>query len=458
VKLSVYLLSREVAVLESVGDFKSVMTYLPNTATDDFVSLTMPVRTESYVWDDQLPPVFQMNLPEGYLLQVIQEQFGPHIGASPIALLSVIGRNMVGRLQVAAAGAQLDEPAKPVEVAELLQGDNSEEAFAELVRQHATSGVSGVLPKFLDVEKEHTQNAAGAGSQLGQHQKATLLTRRHIIKGSSGRLPFAALNEYLCMQVLGRVLPSAKTELSRDGNALVVYRFDVNDDGQPHWGMEDFCALLGLRPAQKYETTWERIARAVRDHVPGSRQYGTFQRLTATLLLTYALRNADCHSKNIALLYTSRADVRLSPAYDFLTTSVYAGYQHNPPGIAFLGKKTWAPGKNLSKFIAGTFGIPPREQAVILERISDSVADTVPLVRKKMSELPAFRDIGNRMLITWQEGVNGLRDRHVYAVGEWPANNLFEGISDPPRLEMPRSIIGRSPLLGGKSTASRKKS
>ncbi len=93
-KLSVYVLGREVAALESVGDFKSVLTYLPGTAPEDFVSLTMPVRTESYVWDDQLPPVFQMNLPEGYLLQVLQEQFGPQIGASPTALLSVIGRNM----------------------------------------------------------------------------------------------------------------------------------------------------------------------------------------------------------------------------------------------------------------------------------------------------------------------------------------------------------------------------
>ena len=95
-KLSGYVLGREVAVVESVGDFKNVLTYLPNTAADDFVSLTMPVRTESYVWDDQLPPVLQMNLPEGYLLQVLQEQFGPLVGADPIALLSVIGRNMVG--------------------------------------------------------------------------------------------------------------------------------------------------------------------------------------------------------------------------------------------------------------------------------------------------------------------------------------------------------------------------
>jgi len=451
VKLSVYVLGREVAVVESVGDFKSVLNYIPNTATDDFVSLTMPVRTESYTWDDQLPPVLQMNLPEGYLLQVLQEQFGPHIGADPIALLSVIGRNMVGRVQVAATGAVLDEPAKPIEVAELLQGDNSEEAFAELVRQHATSGVSGVLPKFLDVEKEVEPDAAASAKEFGPHKKATLLTRRHIIKGSSAKLPFAALNEYLCMQVLAKVLPSARTEVSRDGNALVVYRFDVDDEGQLLWGMEDFCALLGLRPAAKYETTWERIARAVRDHVPGSRQYETFRHLTATLLLTYALRNADCHAKNIALLYTSRADVHLSPAYDFLTTSVYAGYQHNPPGIGFLGKKTWTPGKNLSKFIAGTFGIPAREQSIILESISDSVAETVPLVREKIAEHPDFRDIGKRMLLAWQEGVTGLRDRRVYAAGDWPANKAFEGISDPPRLENATGVIGRSPLLGKNS-------
>ena len=259
------------------------------------------------------------------------------------------------------------------------------------------------------------------------------------------------------MQVLAKVLPSAKTEVSRDGNALVVHRFDVNDEGQPLWGMEDFCALLGLRPAQKYETTWERIARAVRDHVPGNRQYETFQHLAAILLLTYALRNADCHAKNIALLYTARADVHLSPAYDFLTTSVYAGYQNNPPGISFGGKKTWTPGKNLLKFIAATFGIPLREQSEMVERISDSVAYVVPFVQHKMSDLPEFKDTGKRMLLAWQEGVNGLRDRRVYSVGDWPAGKVFEGLSDVPKLESPGSVVGRSPLLGSRSKVPRNK-
>jgi serine/threonine-protein kinase HipA len=434
--LSVYVLGREVATLEQAGDFKSVLTYHPQVAQGDFVSLTMPVRTESYVWDDQLPPVLQMNLPEGYLLQVLQEQFGPHMGASPMALLSVVGRNMVGRLKVAAPGADLHAPAQPIEVAALLKGDNSEAAFAALVRQHATSGVSGVVPKFLDAQA------------LAPHPKASLVTRRHIIKGSSAQLPFVALNEHLCMQVASRVLPTAKTEVSDDGQALVVHRFDVDAQGQAHWGMEDFCSLLGLRPAAKYDTTWERIARAVRDHVPGDRRLDTFRQLATTLLLTYALRNADCHAKNLALLYTSRFDAHLSPTCDMLSTSVYASFQHHPPGIEFMGKKTWTPGKNLQKFIAATLGIQPKEQQHMVQAVSDAVADVGPQVRQAMAQHPGFADIGKRMLLAWSEGVNGLRDERVYAVGDWAAGDAFAGFSAPPKLETQSAKIGRSPLLG----------
>ena len=385
-----------------------------------------------------------MNLPEGYLLQVQQEQFGPHIGASPIALLSVIGRNMVGRVKVAVVGAALDEPAKPFEVAALLKGDNSEAAFAALVREHATSGVSGVVPKFLDAQQE----PADPTSALAQHKKASLITRSHIIKGSSAHLPFVALNEHLCMQVASRVMPTAKTEVSDDGQALVVHRFDLDEHGQPHWGMEDFCSLLGLRPAAKYDTTWERIARAVRDHVPGERRLQTNRLLATMLLLSYALRNADCHAKNIALRYTNRADVHLTPTYDMLTTSVYAGYQHNPPAIEFMGKKTWAPGKNLQRFIAATFGIQPKEQVQMVQAISDAVADVGPQVREAMAQHDGFKDIGKRMLMTWSEGVQGLRDQRVYAVGEWVAGRAFEGFSAPTKLEAKATKIGRSPLLG----------
>jgi serine/threonine-protein kinase HipA len=400
----------------------------------------MRVRRDPYIWDDVLHPIFQMNLPEGYLLQVLQEQLGPHIGASPIALLSVIGRNMIGRVQVAPRGANLEEPALPVDVASLLQGDNSEEAFAELVRQHAASGVSGVVPKFLDKDAEKVE--------AGKHTKTTLFTHRHIIKGSTRLLPFVALNEHLCMEVTRRVMPAAATEVSRDGQALVVHRFDVDGNGARLWGMEDFCALLGLRPSAKYETTWERIAKAVRDHVPVTNRSMVFRQMATLLLLTYALRNADCHAKNLALRYTSHDDVHLAPAYDMVTTTAYPSYAKNPPGISFMGRKTWDPGKSLQTFITATFGVPVRDQVEIIEQIGTAISQVGILVREAMTEHLGFAEIGKRMLLSWQEGLAGLRNKRSYAMGDTELGDAFAAVSDPGSVKSERTVIGRSELLG----------
>ena len=433
-KLAVSVQSREVAILESVGDFKSVLTYHADCPPELLVSLTMPVRTQSWDWDDQLPPVFQMNLPEGYLLQVLQESFGPHISASPLALLSVIGRNMVGRLQVTPVGAHPSEPPQPVDVADLLKGDNSEEAFSQLVRRYAASGVSGVVPKFL---------APGS-----PEPKATLLTAKHIIKGSSHALPHIALNEHFCMEVARRVTSAARTRVSEDGNALVVDRFDLAANGQPQYGMEDFCALLGMRPANKYETTWERIAKAVRTFMPAHQRHKTWARLTQVVLLTYALRNADCHAKNLALLYTGRQDAALAPCYDMLTTAVYAGYQHNPPAIAFMGKKTWKPGKALRTFLTNTFDAPPLDQQACVEQIGDAMADVAPQLREAMGRLPTFENIGARILHTWQEGLSSLRNKQHYALPIWQPPEAFRALPSTPKLQTERETTGQSELLG----------
>lgn len=441
--LSAYVLGRDVARIESVGDFRCLLAYRDGTNPDDFVSLTMPVRATSYGWDDTLFPIFQMNLPEGYLLQMLQEELGPQVTGNPMALLSVVGRNMVGRVKVAVEGARLEEPVQPIELTELLQGDNSEEAFAELVQQYASSGVSGIVPKFLDAQDE--------SGKPPSHNKATLLTRRHIVKGLTARLPFVTLNEHLCMQVAARVMPAARTTLSQDGKAIVVDRFDVDENGQPRLGMEDFCSLLGLRPAAKYDTTWERIAKAVRDHVPGQAQVETFRLLATILLLTYALRNADCHAKNLALLYTSRADVHLAPAYDMVTTVAYAGYQHNPPGIAFMGKKTWNPGKNLSKFLSGGFGIPVRLQTEIVTKISDAVSEVSREVRRSMKAYAGFEDVGKRMLAAWNDGVTGLRGSQVYDMPKWQSDASLTSYAKPPTLRSPRTSIGRSEALANRS-------
>lgn len=437
-ELSVYVLDRNVATLESQGDFKSVLTYRPETAKDDFVSLTMRVRAESWTWPDTLPPVFQMNLPEGYLLQVLQGRFGPAIGADPIKLLSIVGRNMIGRLRVALPGVPLDEAPKPVDVSQLMTGDHSEERFLDLVREHATSGISGIQPKFLDEEAAPAEVFA----------KGSLRTRKHIIKGSATKLPFLALNEHMCMKIAAKVTDTARTEVSPDGQLLVVHRFDVDQNGQPFQGMEDFCALLGLRPANKYETTWERVCKAVKQHVPGEDQKRALKELATHMLLAQALRNADQHAKNIALVYTSDRDVHVAPTYDLFTTAVYEGYQLNPPALSLMGKRTWTPGKSLRTALASVFGLAPREQLEIVERVSEASTEVAPEVRQWMRDLPAFQEIGTRLLNAWNEGLSTLRNSRHYNLGHWDARGTLDGLSELPPLGEKKVLIGKSPVPG----------
>ena len=63
-RLNVFVSGRRVATLESGEGFEHQLTYLPDVIPLDFVSLTMPVQTASWIWPT-LHPFFQVGLPEG---------------------------------------------------------------------------------------------------------------------------------------------------------------------------------------------------------------------------------------------------------------------------------------------------------------------------------------------------------------------------------------------------------
>jgi serine/threonine-protein kinase HipA len=435
-KLHVYVHDQAVATLESLDGFKHVLSYHPEVDAAQFVSLLMPVRTESYSYPE-LHPIFRMNLPEGFLLSVLQEELGPHVGASPLNLLSVVGRNAIGRVKVASVGADPTQAPVPFDVADILRGDNSEEAFVRLVRKHAVSGVSGVVPKFLT-------------SKIGTHGKGTLATEQYIIKGTTARLPGVALNEHLCMEVARRAgIPTAATEVSSDGQALVVHRFDHEGDGKTRLGMEDLCSLLTLRPEQKYETTWERIVHRIKDVVTmPAQQNAALSSLADLILLTYALRNADCHSKNVSLLYRSRDDVWLAPVYDMLTITVYDDYAKNPPGLTLEGRSTWQPGKALERFLQTRCGVMPADTRQRIERICEAVVSVTPDLVAAAQQHPGFHETGKRMLHAWNDGMNSLRLQKSWRLPSLDKAITTAKFSDPtPIAPTPRRKTGRSPLL-----------
>ncbi|MBK1688249.1 type II toxin-antitoxin system HipA family toxin [Rubrivivax gelatinosus] len=437
-KLTVFVQNKAVATLESPDNFEHVLTYHPAVAAEDFVSLLMPVRTKSYAYPE-LHPVFRMNLPEGYLLSVLQEQLGPHIGASPLSLLSVVGRNAIGRVKVAPEGADPVAPAPAFELRDILRGDNSEAAFVELVHRYAQSGVSGVVPKFL---------APGAKELPEGHDKSTLATEHFIIKGTTEKLPGVALNEHFCMRVAQLAFEhAAKTEVSDDGQALVVHRFDYAADGSTRLGMEDLCSLLALRPEQKYESTWEKVAKRIKDVTPPARQAQALSHLGDLLLLTYALRNADCHTKNIALLYSGSEDVRLAPVYDMLTITVYDDYCKNPPGMSVHGRSTWRPGKALELYLQTHCGLKPQDIERRVERLCQAVVDVSPEVVRASRTFKNFERVGPRMLHAWNDGLNSLRLRKTWSLPSLAPLLQAEGLADVDRPKEPSpEKLGRSPL------------
>ena len=98
-KLDVQVSGKAVAQLYRERD-EYVLKYKPGTDPADFLSLTMPVREAPWRWPRDLHPFFRQNLPEGYLLNIIREEFGPLLDGTDLALLAVVGGAGIGRVTV----------------------------------------------------------------------------------------------------------------------------------------------------------------------------------------------------------------------------------------------------------------------------------------------------------------------------------------------------------------------
>lgn len=432
--LGVFVSGRRVARLSSDDGFAHHLTYDPHAAAGDFVSLVMPVRAQSWSWP-ALHPFFQVNLPEGFLLSVLKEQLGPHLGSRPLDLLAVVGQNTIGRVQLAPSDV-LTPAQAAIDLKALLHSTHSADVFVDLMRTHAASGVSGVVPKFLSPQTQ------------ALFRKGSLPTERHIVKGSSEQLPYLALNEHLCMQVAGKSgAATARTEVSDDGLVLVVERFDVAQDGS-RLGFEDCCSLLGLAPEDKYQSTWERVARLVADFVAPARLLEQNQQLARTLLLTFALGNADCHTKNLALLYSRADDVRLAPVYDMLSILAYDAYAKNSPGMFLGGRKGWNPGKTLGRYLQQSLGMEPARQREMTDQVCQAVADTFPELLARSRDLPGFAPVAARMANEWNAGLSRLAPYAGVVVPDLGNQARAEGLAPATAKHRPRSRTGESPLLG----------
>lgn len=368
------------------------------------VSLTMPVTREHYASDVKaLHPVFDMNLPEGALADRLRKAFGKVIpNFDALAMLKLVGQSQIGRLRFAMPGAAVaDVPAESV--SDLLAHDGAEGLFDSLLSRYAVhSGISGAMPKVLVRD-------AGALDESG-HVPIDALPRvthrgaTHIVKAWTDDYPRLAENEYFCMRAAHHAgLEVPGSALSDTGKFFVVKRFDLQDGR--YLGFEDFCVLNGKTAGQKYDGSYEGIAKRIKDFVSPEHVRPALAQFFKMLALSCALKNGDAHLKNFGVLYDdTESTVRLSPAYDLVTTTAYI-----PDDILALtlgGTKRWPKTRALVAFARTHCNLTEAHAKALLDEVTLGVREAASEATLYLHSHVAFRDVGEAMLTEWHKGLN----------------------------------------------------
>ena len=345
--------------------------------TEREVSLVMPYDPTPAV-SNVLHPIFDMNVPEGFLADQIKRRMARHIQVDEMRLLSVIGGNQIGRLTYQNPVEASAAVRAQVGLGQILSADSTQDIFAFLVQTYFESGISGVQPKVLvpDLDK-----LAGG--------RKTLLSSDLIVKSGADEYAHLAQNEFLCMEA-ARIagLETPPFWLSEGGDLFVMERFDLTPSGR--LGFEDMAVLLGLNKDPhdnyKYSQSYETLATVI-DHVCAHGEpLRELERFFSSVCLSVMVRNGDAHLKNFGVLYThpgARETVRLAPVFDVTTTTVYEHY--NPKSGRSLVDRTLAIKKNKVK----TY--PDRQQlmefgrkhcavekpGIIIERIAEAMSEAL---------------------------------------------------------------------------------
>jgi len=390
--LDVYVNSTLVGTLTEEAR-ASVFTYFPDVPAHNLVSLLLPVRAASYKWSAGLLPFFQMNLPEGYKKDLVRRLLGAHADVSDMGLLALTGANSIGRVRVVPRGASLESAASNIDMANLLASVGARNNLLRHLEAGMTEGVSGVMPKTLAKPDD----------------KATAWTDEFILKTGPEDLPGLSINEYLCLEVARHAgLDVPETQLSEDGEVLAIRRFDRLKDGS-RVAIEDFCALKGLDPVNKYKGTVEGLAKLSADYISLPFRKESARRLFTLLLVNYAVRNADAHLKNFAVMYTSPEDVRLAPVYDIVTVPAYSQFSTDIPSLPLIGKRVWASGKLLRQYGGARLSLSSADMAACVAQVTDAVRRVVPMVSEYANRYPEFRQIAKRMLNVWAQGLEDIK-------------------------------------------------
>jgi serine/threonine-protein kinase HipA len=393
----------EAGLLDRQGARGSTFLYLPDAPPPRAASVTMQVRLASWDIAFGLPPIFEMNLPEGILRERLRLAFAKATGTfDEFDLLSIVGRSQVGRIRYTGDKEQLNEDVPFQSVDEILARRRDGDLFRYLIDKFAAfSGISGVQPKILVRDESASAALRDAKPRLSQSYRGAT----HIVKlWDPNEFPQLAANEHFCLtlaQKCGLDVPPYR--LAEDGMALVIDRFDLRPDGT-YRGFEDFCVLNARRTDEKYRGSYETsIMKRFQQFSNSPRINEDMDRLFTLIALNAAIRNGNAHLKNFGIVYDDvLGEGRLAPIYDLVTTTVYM--PKDSMALTLNGSTRWPSTKELQRLGETRMGGAPAKVKQILARIDEAMTETMKDVRAYIHSNPSFSEIGDLMLKEWETG------------------------------------------------------
>ncbi len=320
----------------------------------DIVSLTMPIRASS--WDSKkLHPIFEMNMPEGALKDIIIKHFSKIHTMDNINILKLIGPYMLARVKFEKLIVNKDS----LELDDILSS-KKQNLFDELMNKFAIkSGISGVQPKLL----------------LKAHNKTTMKFEHYIVKSWESDYPNLAINEYFCMMAVknsGLITP--EFYITDDLKMFIMKRFDI-DESNSYLGFEDMCVLTARNTKQKYDGSYEEIARVIKDIISPTKRKESLKVLFKAMIMNHLLGNGDGHLKNYGVLYKDDfTDSYLSPIYDVITTTIYI--KNDIPALRLSDGKLWWKEKTYKTFAKQSCNLSNKEYETILYECKEAIIKT----------------------------------------------------------------------------------
>ncbi|HWK04436.1 MAG TPA: type II toxin-antitoxin system HipA family toxin [Puia sp.] len=298
----------------------------------------------------RLPPFISALLPEGWLEKVLKnedERTLLRTGKRYMSNIVIVdNEDEISKLPVDI----LETPLKKYSTEGVFTGEYKgpnrgkiEESFernlAKIYKQSDTPRLSGVqikAPMYLD--------------KNGVLSPSTGQPFTHILKpAGTGGFEYLPVIEWQSMELgrrIGMIVPDIALIRMPDNMhpALMVERFDIRQslDDERQIALEDFCSLLDLPAANKYDGTIEQAGRALR--AISTEPSKDVLALLNRVLFAWLIADGDMHLKNMAILKITLPgkntfqSVRMSPLYDAVSTVVFPELKNDLLALKMNGK------------------------------------------------------------------------------------------------------------------------